>query len=135
MTDLKTRYYSFSYPRVYDTKEYAPGVVSIGHQDGDALMPLVEITRYQSDPDTAAPKSFDTFMKLQAAALCGADGPTESINCTEVGVTPYISPKGLPGQKLDLTLVRKNLKTGTTTIRDVRPVLRLQYDKHRAANA
>jgi hypothetical protein len=39
----------------------------------------------------------------------------ESITCTQVGVTPYTSPKGLSGQMLDLTLVRKNLKTGTTT--------------------
>ena len=73
------------------------------------------MNRYQSDPDEAAPASFDAFMKRQAGALCGADGPTESISCTQVGVTPTTTANGLSGQMLNLTLVRKNLKTGTTT--------------------
>jgi hypothetical protein len=114
-TALKTRYYTFNYPRTYDTQEYAPGVVSVGHKNGQVLIPDVEVNRYQSDPQAALPKDFDTFMKLQASALCGTDASTESVTCTEVGVTPYTSPKGFDGQKLDLTLVRKNLKSGTTT--------------------
>lgn len=114
-TDFKSRYFSFSYPRVYAAKEYAAGVVSIGKKNGDGLDPLIEVTLYQSDPDSPTPKKFDTFMKLQAAALCGADGSVESVSCTQVGVTPYVSPTGLAGQMLNLTLVKKNLKTGTTT--------------------
>lgn len=114
-TTFKSKYFSFDYPRTYATQEYAPGVVSIGTKNGEILMPNVEINRYQSDPDEKSPASFDAFMKKQAGALCGADGPTESVTCTQVGLTPYTSPKGLSGQKLDLTLVRKNLKTGTTT--------------------
>lgn len=114
-TDLKTRFFSFSYPRIYDVEEYAPGVVTLGHDKGDAFEPLVEINRYQSDPESALPASFDAFMKRQAAALCGADSSIESVICTEVGVTAYTSPKGAVGQKLGLTLVRKNLKSGTTT--------------------
>lgn len=114
-TSFKTRFYSFSYPRIYSAQEYAPGVVSIGNKKEDGIDPLVEVTRYQSDPDTAVPTTFDAFMKRQAAALCGADGSIESITCTEIGVTPYTSPTGVEGKKLSLTLVRKNLKTGTTT--------------------
>lgn len=114
-TTFKSRYYSFDYPRTYTAKEYASGVVSIGEENGDAITPYIEVNRYQSDPDVATPGSFDAFMKRQASALCGADGPTESITCTEVGVTPYTSPKGLTGQMLNLTLVKKNLASGTTT--------------------
>jgi hypothetical protein len=114
-TEFKGRYFSFTYPRIYNAQEYAPGVVSIGTKNDAGLDPLVEVTRYGSDPDSALPKSFDTFMKLQAGVLCGADGPIESIACTEIGVTPYTSPTGLSGQMLNLTLIKKNLKTGTTT--------------------
>lgn len=114
-TEFKSRYFSFMYPRTYNAEEYAAGVVSLGIPNDEGLNPLIEVTRYQSDPDTALPKDFDTFMKRQAGAVCGADGPTESISCTQVGATPYTSPKGISGQKLDLTLVRKNLKTGTST--------------------
>lgn len=115
LTDFKSRYFSFEYPRVYATQEYASGEVSIGIQNGQILMPNIEVNRYQSDPDVAAPPSFDAFMKEQAAALCGADGPTESVTCTQVGVTPTTTPNGLSGQMLDLMLIRKNLATGTTT--------------------
>lgn len=114
-TTFKSKFFSFDYPRTYTAQEYAPGVVSIGTKNGDVLMPYIEVNRYQSDPDVAIPASFDIFMKRQASALCGADGPIESITCTQVGVTPYSSPKGFSGQKLNLTLVRKNLKSGTTT--------------------
>lgn len=115
ITSFKSKHYSFDYPRTYNAREYASGVVSVGTVFGDMLIPYVEVTRYQSDPDVAIPGSFDAFMKRQASALCGTDGSVESITCTQVGVTPYTSPKGLSGQTLNLTLVHKNLKSGTTT--------------------
>lgn len=115
MTTFKTKYFSFEYPRTYAAQEYSSGVVSLGTKNGEVVVPAVEVNRYQNDPDEKTPASFDAFMKRQAGALCGADGPVESITCTQVGVTAYTSPKGLSGAKLDLTLVRKNLKTGTTT--------------------
>lgn len=114
-TAFKSTHYTFEYPRAYTAREYATGVVSIGKENGDVLTPYIEVNLYQSDPDEKTPVSFDAFIKRQAGLLCGADGPVESITCTEVGVTPYTNPLGEDGSKLDLTLVRKNLKTGTTT--------------------
>lgn len=114
-TTFKSKFFSFDYQRTYAAQEYSSGEVAIGKQNGDTLVPYVEINRYQSDPDVALPSSYDVFLKRQASALCGADGPTESITCTEIGETPYTSPTGIEGKKLDLTLVRKNLKSGTTT--------------------
>ncbi len=122
LTDFKSRYFAFTYPREFDIKEYSPGEVSVGHTNGQALMPLVLVNRYQSDPDVAAPESFDAFMKRQASALCGNDDSVESVTCTEVAVTPYESPLGSTGQKLDLTLVRKNLTSGTTTSETYGPI-------------
>lgn len=113
--EFRTSYFSFTYPRIYHAEDYARGVATLGKKEGEVFTPYVEISRYRSDPDTATPATFDLFMKQQAGALCGADDSIESITCTEVGVTPYTSPKGVVGQKLALTLVRKNLKTGTTT--------------------
>jgi hypothetical protein len=114
-TYFKTADFNFSYPRAYSAQEYARSVVSVGNPTNDGLEHLVEVVRYQNDPDVPTPESFDTFMKRQAAALCGTDGPIESITCTEVGVTPFTFPAGMQSQKLDLAMVRKNLKSGTTT--------------------
>lgn len=122
LTDFRSQYFTFTYPRMYDTEEYAPGVVSIGHQNGQVLIPLVLVNRYQSDPDIATPETFDAFMKRQASALCGTDGSVESVTCTEVAVTPYENPNGATGQKLDLTLLRKNLTSGTTTTSTYGPI-------------
>lgn len=114
-TDFKSSRYSFTYPRTYTAHEYSSGEVTLGTMKKDTLTPYVEVNWYRSDPESAAPKNFDEFMKRQAAALCGADGPVESITCTEVGVTPYVNPNGEDSSMLNLTLVRKNLKSGTTT--------------------
>jgi hypothetical protein len=115
VTTFKSKHYSFDYPRSYSAHEYASGVVSVGVMKGDALTPYTEVTLYQSDPDQKTPPSFDTFVKVQAGALCGSDSPVESVTCTQIGVTPYTNANGEDGSKLDLTLIRKNLKTGTTT--------------------
>jgi len=121
-TNFKSGPFSFSYSRGYDVNEYASGVVSVGHGNKQIFSPLVEVDRYQSDPDEALPASFDVFMKKQAAALCGADGPKESISCTQVGVADYTSAKSLVGKQLTLTLVKKNLSTGTTTSESYGPM-------------
>jgi hypothetical protein len=132
-TDFKNRYFSFSYPRSYNVTEYAPGVASIGSTTPVGFDPLVEIVRYQSDPDVALPVNFDAFMKRQAAALCGADGPVESISCTEVGVTPYISLTGIEGQALNLTMIHKNLRSGTTSSSIYGPVYVFNTSETRTA--
>lgn len=114
-TVFRTQYYTFTYPRIFDAKEYAPDVVSLGHKNGDSFDPLVEVVRYQSDPDESLPANYLAFIKRQAAALCGADGPIESVSCSEIGITDATTTNGDSAKKLDLTLVKKNIKTGTTT--------------------
>jgi hypothetical protein len=73
--DLQEQVFSFDYPRMYVAQEYALGCSFLGTRKGDVLMPYIEVNRYQSDPDEKLPSSFDAFMKQQAGALCGADGP------------------------------------------------------------
>lgn len=114
-TEFKSSSFSFTYPRTYFAKEYAAGVVSIGMGNDETIVPYIEVDKYRSDPESATPKSFEDFIKHQASVLCGADGPIESVTCTQIGITPYTNANGEDGSKLDLTLIRKNLKTGTTT--------------------
>ncbi|CAN5689982.1 hypothetical protein BH11PAT2_BH11PAT2_04370 [soil metagenome] len=114
--------FSFTYPRIYHLDEYAIDVASIGKPFGDTFTPLVEVVRYQSDPDSKLPPTYSDFIKNQALNLCGADGSTESITCTKADAKPYTSAKGLSGQELTLTLVRKNLKTATTTSTNYGPI-------------
>lgn len=108
--------FSFTYPRTYTLNEYSRGVASIGIQEGDMFSPLIEATTYRNDPDQPLPKSFADFIAAQAQNLCGADGGGESISCSAVVAKPYTSPLGLLGQELSMTLTKKNLVTGTTTV-------------------
>lgn len=113
--------FSFTYPRVYDAKDYDAGTVIVGETLDNAFNPLVEVVRYESDRDVALPATFDAYVKNQAQALCGSDG-AESITCTNAIATPYTSAQGLTGQEFSLTLNRKNLETGITATSTFGPV-------------
>lgn len=121
-----TRYhdssFTFVYPRVFNAEEYDAGAVGIGESNEGTFTPLVEVVRYQSDPDVALPVSFDAYVRKQALALCGSDGSGESLTCTDLATVPYTSTQGLEGQELSLTLQRKNLESGTTTTETFAPV-------------
>jgi hypothetical protein len=114
-TDFITSEFSFTYPRSFDNDEYSPGVVSLGHNLNGELVPLIDVDLYKSDPESTLPKSFAAFVKQQTEAVCGSDNSIEAISCTQASSTSYTSPKGVSGQKLELKMTRRNLKTGTTT--------------------
>ena len=122
MTTYHDNGFSFEYPRVNNAEEYAPGAVIVGTAGDEGLSPLVEVIRYQSDPDTALPATFDAYVRKQALALCGSDGSVERLSCTDVVATPYTSAQGLEGQELSLTLVRTNLADGTTATETFAPI-------------
>lgn len=114
--------FSFEYPRMNNAEEYAPGAVAVGSTNEGVFNPFVEVVRYQSDRDVALPATFDAYVERQATALCGSDGPVESLSCTDVVSAPYTSAQGLTGQELSLTLLRTNLESGTTTTEVFAPV-------------
>lgn len=114
--------FSFVYPRTYSADEYAPGAVVVGTTTDNGFSPLVEVIRYQSDRDVALPSSFEAYVERQALALCGSDGPTESLTCTDAVSVPYTSAQGLMGEELSLTLLRTNLASGTTTTETFAPL-------------
>lgn len=114
-TTYRDSNFSFEYPRALVAREYANAAVGIGTGSGIDFAPLVEVIRYQNDQDVALPATFDVYIERQARALCGSDGPIESLICTDVVATPYTSTQGLVGQELNLTLVRTNLADGTVT--------------------
>lgn len=114
--------FSFVYPRVNSTDEYDSGAVAVGTSGDAGFAPLVEVIHYQSDPDSPLPATFDAYVRKQALALCGSDGPIENLTCTDAVITPYTSAQGLEGQELSLTLVRTNLESGTTTTETFAPL-------------
>lgn len=126
LTELSTFHsgnFTFVYPRTYESKEYATGVVSVGENYQNAgFIPLADVVRYKADPDVAQPVSFDAFMKKQVASLCGSDDSTQSISCTNPVVTPYTSTTGVSGSEVNLTLTKKNLSTGTVTTATYGPI-------------
>ncbi|MEO6536678.1 MAG: hypothetical protein ABIT47_03205 [Candidatus Paceibacterota bacterium] len=113
---------SFTYPRTYHLDEYGIDIASLGKPFGDTFTPLVEVVRYENDPDEKLPATYLDFIKKQAMNLCGSDGSIESITCTKVDAKPFVSSKGLHGQQLSLTLVRKNLITATSTNSQYGPI-------------
>lgn len=114
--------FSFVYPREYRVEEYNRGAVSIGIKQDNSFSPFVEVVRYENDHDAALPSTFDVYIKRQAEALCGSDGPVENLTCSDAVSVPYTSAQGLEGQELSLTLLRTNLESGTTTTETYGPV-------------
>ncbi len=114
--------FSFMYPRIYTAEEYDSNAVGIKEKTDGVVTPLVEVIRYQSDPDVALPASYDMFVERQALALCGSDGPVEGLTCTDLVRTPYTSAQGLVGEELSLTLKRTNFESGTTTSETYAPL-------------
>ncbi|HRH55984.1 MAG TPA: hypothetical protein PK609_03945 [Candidatus Paceibacterota bacterium] len=114
--------FSFEYPRSFSAEEYAPNAVGISSVNENGTTPLVQVIRYQSDPDSALPASFDAYVERQALALCGSDGPVEDLSCSDLVRTPYTSAQGHEGQELSLTLLRTNLESGTTTTETFAPL-------------
>lgn len=114
-TIFHAEHFSFSYSTRYQAEEYAPDVISVGYAVPGGFDPHIEVVNYQSDPQSPLPKGFQAFVKQQAFALCGSDGPIESISCSQASSTAYTSPTGIQGQELHLTLVKKNLATATTS--------------------
>ena len=113
---FRTTYFSFDYPREYETREYDSGVVSVGTRTKEGFQPLVEVVRYQNDKHAARPPaSFDAFLEAQLLNLCGTDEPNQFVACTEPTGVAYQSPTGFAGQEFDMTLVRTDTALGTTT--------------------
>lgn len=121
-TTYRDSAFSFVYPRVFSTEEYDAAAVAIGPKADGVLTPQVAVIRYQSDPDSALPATFDAYVRRQALALCGSDGPVENLTCSDAVFTPYTSSQGLEGQQLSLTLLRTNLESGTTTTEAFAPL-------------
>jgi len=121
-SEFKSANFSFTYPRLFTAVERTDGAVALGGKVGDSFIPLVDVVRYKTDPDAPAPASFETFAARQAQALCGSDAEGVSLACTSPVTKVYTTPAGLVGEEMSLTLVARNLKSGTTTSSTYGPV-------------
>jgi hypothetical protein len=127
-TEFRSGNFSFTYPRIVSAKEYDDGVVSVGGNYNGVFIPLVDVVRYKSDPQSAAPANLTAFVTKQAQALCGGDTAGERISCGSPVVTEYTSPSGLQGQEISLTLTKANTTTGTSTSTTFAPIY--VFDPH-----
>jgi hypothetical protein len=123
LTEISSGNFSFAYPTVLQTKEYAPGVVSVGGVYKNAgFISLVDVVHYKSDLQSATPASFDAYMKKQALAFCGSDSTTTAGACSNPTEVAYTSPSGVSGFKLTLAFSRKNPTTGKTEASTYGPI-------------
>lgn len=115
-TTFRSSHYSFEYPRAYRIEEYASGVISVGTETEEGFQSLVEVVRYQNDREAPRqPRSYAEFLNTQLLYLCGGDEPNQEVACAEPAGVAYQSPTGFQGQQFDLTLMRTDTVTDTTT--------------------
>ncbi len=113
---FRTSFYSFDYPREYRIEEYASGVISIGTETEEGFQPLVEVVRYQNDPQSPPPASFTQFVNGQLENLCGSDDPSVPDTCIVPTGVAYQSPTGFQGQQFDLSLTSSTAAEGAPSI-------------------
>lgn len=121
-TEYRGAGYSFSYPRAFGLEEYGRDAASVGERGEDRIVPLVDVAIYRNDPDTPPPATYAAFLDQQARNLCGSDGGGEAVTCSDVVAERYVSPRGYIGQRLSMTLTRRNLASGTTTVGAFAPI-------------
>lgn len=120
--DNPTYGYSFLIPENLEVEPYTPEAVSVGTRTEGGFSSVADIAVHSSGEDHEY-ESADAFIAERVRTLCAADGPDESIDCTEIASrTEYTSPSGMVGEELMLTLVRRTLSTGATATSSYGPV-------------
>lgn len=114
--------YSFSYPTTLTLYQYSPEVVALGTGAGDAFSTTMEIQVAAAAADDPA-ADFNEFVTTSLRNYCAADGPQESIYCTDVAArTTYLTQSGLQGDELVFTRVHHAIPTNTDTTETYGPI-------------
>ncbi|HWH15986.1 MAG TPA: hypothetical protein VNU25_00080 [Candidatus Paceibacterota bacterium] len=113
---FRTSFYSFDYPREYRIEEYASGVISVGTETEEGFQPLVEVVRYQNDPQAPQPASYAQFVNRQLVNLCGSDDPSQPDTCESAVGEAYQSPTGFQGQQFNLELTSSTAAAGAPVV-------------------
>lgn len=102
--------YSFSYPAAEDFIAYSDLAQAIGTQDGEMFEADVEITVHESD--SSIDILFEDFINRTLLNSCAADGPTGSIECTDIeSENTFTTQNGLEGKAYYLTWREENFET------------------------
>lgn len=124
--------YSFSYPEEYAVNAYTSEFVGVGKREGEGFLSVADVSLYEGEEY----ESFDAFVLDKARTLCAADGPDETINCTDViDAKPFTAASGLTGNELYLLLAQKTFSTGETKTYSFGPVYVFPYEKEGSAFA
>ncbi|HYE23438.1 MAG TPA: hypothetical protein VEA92_03275 [Candidatus Paceibacterota bacterium] len=119
--------YSFTYPEGLTTNEYTPENISVGTREGESFTSVVDVSFQESFGEY---ESFEAFAIERAKTLCAADGPDQTLNCTDVvDQTAFTTVSGDTGLELYLTLAETTFSTGETDTYAFGPVYAFPYEK------
>lgn len=105
--------FSFTAPAMQDIHEYVPEVVAIGNATANGFETEAEFNVVLSEAEGGY-ASFEAFLFESTKNMCAADGPNETIYCTDImNVEEFTTDSGLSGLKFYQHRVYENFTTGT----------------------
>ncbi len=122
--------YRFSHSSGYSMYDHGSEYLSVGTPTEDGFESAVDLIVSENGTDTTF-ESFDAFALSRAQTFCAADGPGESMSCTDIMErNSFTTESGLKGEELYLTLVRTNLRDGTSVEGRFGPVFVFDISNH-----
>lgn len=127
--------YSFAYPEAYALKAYTNEHVSVGTPVGEGFESLTDVSLQEAFSSDGY-ESFEAFVLERTRTLCAADGPDQTINCTDVvDQQAFASESGETGIEFHLLLAETTFSTGETKTYTYGPVYAFPYQKEGAIHA
>lgn len=110
--DNSTFGYQLSYSEGKTLMEYSPVVASIGSGEGEEFSPEIDIQVATSNADDGY-ADYQNFLYKFTSNYCAADGPDESIYCTDVvSSDSFTSTSGVSGEIFYLKRIHHYFVTG-----------------------
>ncbi len=103
--------FSFEVPEGEDTYQYLPEFVAVGQSIEDGFNAEVEVVVAKSGEEGGY-ENFESFLFDSVRNMCAADGPSETIYCSELTEQEsFESDSGLSGVHFYATRVHENFRT------------------------
>ncbi|OHA59234.1 MAG: hypothetical protein A2589_03425 [Candidatus Vogelbacteria bacterium RIFOXYD1_FULL_46_19] len=104
--------YTFSYPADYELVEYQPSSLALGRRQGEEFEALVNVRLYTAGAAVGF-NSYNDFVTDQLRNMCAADGPTETLYCTDiVERDSFMTDENFLGERLIWNRVHENFESG-----------------------
>lgn len=115
--------FSFAVPAPFEVKEYLPEAVSVGQPAPDDGFDAVADIRLAVAGEGEDYPSFEDFALGTLRNMCAADGPGETIHCTEARQRqPFVTASGLEGEVLYMERVHETFASSEKAVDGFGPV-------------